>query len=207
MWRGWSLDTRLAWQVKLYCMNFEIFSRKTIIILQKHIWPSNFWNLKYQVHCRADKLHDFSRFLTFSSLFSRTSPFETNLRTRGNGNRLIANTSCLPGGRHFAGQAERGSWSPCPPPFIRHWITLLLDLDGLWWPQYWPNLKMISVNIVELNESFLMLFWIFARTHSFGGLRGGGGYQPPVEEWHKPVGAGGKEKACYVNKSLKKSRN
>ena len=57
-----------------------------------------------------------------------------------------------------------------------------LTFDGLWWPKYWPDLKIIFVNIVELNESFLTLFWILARTHSFGDRKGGG--YPPL-----PVGA------------------
>ena len=42
---------------------------------------------------------------------------------------------------------------------------------------------MTFINVVELEKSFLTLFLILARSHSFGDLWGGGGYPPP------PVGA------------------
>ena len=37
-----SRHLKLAWQVKSYRITFEIFSRKTVIILQKHISTLNF---------------------------------------------------------------------------------------------------------------------------------------------------------------------
>ena len=53
------------------------------------------------------------------------------------------------------------------------------------------DLKMTFINTAELDKSFLTLFLILARTHSFGDLCGGGGYAPPVSAKlaQTPVGA------------------
>ena len=66
------------------------------------------------------------------------------------------------------------------------WNLVNLTFDDLWWPQYWLDLKMTFINTVELDKIFLTLFWILARTHSFGDLWEGGICPPSVLIWPRP---------------------
>ena len=77
----------------------------------------------------------------------------------------------------------------------------------LWWALVtsiltWPRNDLI--NVVELDKSFLTLFLILARSHSFGDLWGGRISAPPpsVRSWPRPPSVRGLILSCHGNRAI-----